>query len=131
MKASKKDYMAKYRVEHKEELRAYCASYHVEHCEEIAVRKAKRHKDKAPHLMWKYGITLADYDMMLEIQGGVCAICGKTPEENKRRLCVDHDHETGQVRGILCTQCNSVLGFWKDNPETARQAMIYLRRYGK
>lgn len=51
-----------------------------------------------------YGITAAQYDQMLEAQGGVCAVCGKPP--GKTRLNVDHDHKTGLVRGLLCWTCN-------------------------
>ena len=78
-----------------------------------------------------FDISLADYDNMLEEQGGGCAICGKTPEENGRRLSVDHDHETGEVRGLLCMDCNVSLGRFNDSSERCRQAMLYLRSYGR
>ncbi len=81
--------------------------------------------------MKKYGITLADYNELLEAQGGKCAICGITREEcnDKRALPVDHDHETGQVRGILCHSCNRAIGLLKDSPKNLRQAADYLERY--
>ena len=53
------------------------------------------------------GVTDADYTRMLEAQGGGCAICGNPPKS--RRLHVDHDHRTGQVRGLLCFRCNRAL----------------------
>lgn len=53
-----------------------------------------------------YGITVEDYDRMFDEQGGVCAICGNG---TKRRLAVDHNHETGVVRGLLCPRCNQHL----------------------
>jgi hypothetical protein len=56
-----------------------------------------------------YGITLDDYDRMAEEQGGVCAICGE-PDITGRRLAIDHNHETGEVRGLLCVKCNVKLG---------------------
>lgn len=60
-------------------------------------------------LLRKYGMTLDQYDDMLMRQGGVCLICkGQSPI--LKELCVDHDHETGQVRGILCHQCNLWVG---------------------
>jgi len=65
-------------------------------------------------LMKKYGITLEDYDRMMKIQGGLCAICNKT-NPNGFRLAVDHDHETGQVRGLLCQECNGKLGWFETN----------------
>jgi hypothetical protein len=65
---------------------------------------------------------------LLEAQGGVCAIC-KTLPEGKGRFGtwnVDHDHETGEIRGLLCGYCNSMLGYAKDDPETLRAGMDYL-----
>jgi Recombination endonuclease VII len=55
-----------------------------------------------------YGITVAQYAEILEAQGNTCAICKGT--NMALPLCVDHDHETGKVRGILCTNCNLLLG---------------------
>lgn len=61
---------------------------------------------------------------MLEEQGGVCAICGTG--NGQKMLHVDHDHGTGRVRGLLCHQCNRVLGLAHDNPELMRKAIEYL-----
>lgn len=58
----------------------------------------------------QYGITLAEYEEMLEAQGGGCAICGAKPVKGKRRHAIDHCHTTGKVRGILCNRCNVILG---------------------
>jgi Recombination endonuclease VII len=73
-----------------------------------------------------YGISLEEYDAMLDSQGGVCAICKKKPDEGKA-LFVDHCHVTGRVRGLLCGKCNSVLAFGNDNPDILRAAIAYLR----
>ena len=73
-----------------------------------------------------YGITAEEYDAMLESQGNVCAIC-KKPQPTKRRLSVDHDHETGKVRGLLCTTCNLVLGYHET--DWLEKAKAYLRRH--
>lgn len=54
----------------------------------------------------KYGITIEQYDELLEKQSGCCAVCKKSAESFKRRLAVDHNHVTGEVRGLLCTYCN-------------------------
>ena len=54
-------------------------------------------------------MTLEDYERMFDAQGGVCAICGK-PRPEERTLHVDHDHETGEIRGLLCFSCNNALG---------------------
>lgn len=57
-----------------------------------------------------------------------CAICGRTPKPNARRLAIDHDHETGAVRGLLCYRCNTALGLLGDNVATVTAAADYLRR---
>jgi hypothetical protein len=72
-----------------------------------------------------YGITLNNYKMLLAEQDGKCAICLITPK--KRRLAVDHNHATGQVRGLLCTICNHrLLGGSKENAAILRRAADYL-----
>ena len=73
------------------------------------------------------GITVADYEQRLKDQNGVCAICGQ-PETDRRRkyLSIDHCHEGGHVRGLLCRACNQALGFMKDSPEQLRKAADYL-----
>ena len=71
----------------------------------------------------RYGITVDDFKAMLTAQGGTCAICGDAPE---RRLHVDHDHRTGQVRGLLCTGCNKGIGCFRDDPDRLRGAIRYL-----
>lgn len=60
-------------------------------------------------LMARYGLSAADYDKLLEQQGGVCRIC-TLPCSTGKRLAVDHDHETGTIRGLLCRRCNRGLG---------------------
>jgi hypothetical protein len=74
-----------------------------------------------------YGLTPVEYDKMVEEQNGKCAICGKDRNvtSDKRRLAVDHDHETGQVRGLLCTICNTRLGIL-ENAEWVQKARAYL-----
>lgn len=58
----------------------------------------------------KYGLSEEDYERLLAEQGGVCAICEEPPSGRWKRLAVDHDHETGEVRGLLCITCNTLLG---------------------
>ena len=74
-----------------------------------------------------YGITAEQYDEMFEAQGGVCAICGRPPKNMP--LNVDHDHETGEVRGLLCWSCNHrVLGAVRDSIELLQRAAAYLEQ---
>lgn len=79
----------------------------------------------------KFGITEKQFDDMLALQAGCCAICGCEPDEanghrHKHRLCIDHDHKTGIVRGLLCTTCNGGLGYFRDDPERLLMAYEYL-----
>lgn len=111
-----------YAAAHKEEKDIYNRQYYAEHKEEQAICARRRH-------MRTYGISLTDYDEMLGAQDYTCAICGTTPEENGRRLSVDHDHETNKVRALLCSNCNAALGNLQDNPELCRLAMLYLQHH--
>jgi len=74
-----------------------------------------------------YGITEDDYDEMYRAQRGCCWICGVHQSTLKRRLNVDHDHESGDVRALLCCNCNKGIGLLGDDPKTVQQAANYLR----
>ena len=74
-------------------------------------------------------MTLNDYDEMLEKQNGVCAICGKEP--NGKRLHVDHCHETGVVRGLLCFRCNFGLSYFGEDIKKIKKAYEYLLKAEK
>jgi len=76
-----------------------------------------------------YGITLEQYNQMLKDQDGVCAICGKPDEVEGRRMAIDHNHDTGEVRGLLCGTCNRGLGNFQDNIEMLEKAKDYLVKY--
>ena len=80
--------------------------------------------ERERHLVRKYGVTQLDYDRMLADQNGGCAICGK---QQDRALDVDHDHATGAVRGLLCTNCNRMIGHAGDDAERLEVAASYLR----
>ncbi|AQX82044.1 hypothetical protein BWO91_06290 [Plantibacter flavus] len=71
-------------------------------------------------------MTAEQYRAMHADQQGACAICRKTEAQNGKALAVDHDHETGRVRGLLCDQCNIALGRFQDSPENLRRALDYL-----
>lgn len=73
----------------------------------------------------KYGLTPLGYDALLESQGGACAICGSACPSGKR-LAVDHCHNTGTVRGLLCARCNPGIGMFKDQPDLLLVAVEYL-----
>lgn len=79
------------------------------------------------HYRRNYGISLAEYDEMLLNQAGGCAICGDKPGETDV-LVVDHCHNTGKVRGLLCSTCNLAIGYLKDSPDNMISAAAYLLR---
>lgn len=80
------------------------------------------------HYRYKYGITRAERDRMLAEQGGRCKICGGEPDPRHQggRLHVDHCHETGRVRGLLCGHCNTAIGLLKEDPRLFESAVLYL-----
>lgn len=80
---------------------------------------------RAWNLRRRFGIFVDEYDKML--QNGVCAVCGKTSLDG-RRLAVDHNHITGEIRGLLCVSCNRALGLVYDNPNILRRLIKYLER---
>lgn len=88
----------------------------------------KRLADRKSYLKRKYGMTVEQYDAMLEAQGGGCFICGRAPREDIS-LHVDHDHSTGAVRAILCFRCNNALADFQEDPKLLRKAAIYLDRH--
>lgn len=89
------------------------------------------------HLRRTYGITEADYERMHDAQGGMCAICAKPETEisnrngKVKRLSVDHCHDGGHVRGLLCSRCNQTLGKAEDDADLLEAMAGYLRRHGQ
>lgn len=79
-----------------------------------------------------YGITLDEYNALFVIQDGKCAICNrqetKTLRGNVISLAVDHNHNTGTVRGLLCSHCNTLIGLCRENVKVLREAILYLER---
>lgn len=85
-----------------------------------ARHEASSHRSR---LKTKYGITVEEYDEKFAAQGGLCAICGLA---SAVRLCVDHRHSDGVVRGLLCKDCNVGIGLLKDSPANLESAIRYL-----
>ncbi len=80
--------------------------------------------------LWKhYKIRLPEYKALYEAQDGKCACCGKPESDFKRQLHVDHDHVTGIVRGLLCTQCNPGIGYFQESIERLEMAIRYLKKF--
>jgi hypothetical protein len=81
---------------------------------------------RARLLKEQFGMTVDDYMAMYEKQGGKCAICGMDKNGTRKNFCVDHNHETGKIRGLLCHNCNVSVGLMKDDPLLLRAAATYL-----
>jgi len=106
----------RWQQENREQLLAYRKEY----------RKRRQVEDRDAHLRRTFGFSIAEYNTMLNAQGGGCAICGKAP--GKVALHVDHDHESGEIRGLLCVGCNNALGQFKDDVALLARAAGYLQR---
>lgn len=98
-------------------------------------REAVKKQSKDSQLKNQFGITLQEYEEILEKQNGVCAICGcnnnhkSNPKGDIDRLSVDHNHQTGKVRGLLCSRCNFGIGQFNDDPTLLISAIDYLLGY--
>lgn len=96
-------------------------------CSKAKSKKQYQKTGKFRHLINTFKITAEQYTQMLKHQQGVCAICHKS--EIGKSLAVDHCHRTGNVRGLLCMNCNLTLGHAQDSPDRLRQAALYLERF--
>lgn len=110
------------RAENREYQRKYNTAYH--QLEENKAKGRARFRERL------YGLTPSQFEQMLRDQDGKCAICGNTFVKAKEPH-VDHDHESGRVRELLCCRCNPMLGHAKDSIATLRAAIAYLQRHGK
>lgn len=101
---------------------------HQNYRKSYAAEYYERTRGKSQRASWlrRYGITQEDYETLLEKQGGACAICSNPPTE--KHFCVDHCHESGKVRGLLCRHCNAGIGQLKDSVELVAKALEYLKR---
>ena len=82
-------------------------------------------KRRASDRKRRYKVSEKEFQKQFFSQGSCCAIC-KTTDSGKQHWCVDHDHKTGIFRAVLCTSCNSMLGYAKDNSDTLKRAAAYI-----
>lgn len=109
----RRHYSSEYRSANLEKCREYSRTY--------SAKKAYR--------LRRYGLSVSEFDAMLGAQNGVCAICGGAPHDRyQKNMAVDHCHETGRIRGILCLNCNSALGLFAEDANRLRAAIEYLSR---
>jgi len=138
----------KYRDDNKEKLKISKAAYYQKN-QELICKKVKAYRETDPEktkrlaaanyqrnktkhrdtrLKLIYGVGQEEYNRMFKQQNGLCAICGCTQEPN---LCIDHNHDTKEVRGLLCHKCNRGIGFLNDNPVLLKKAIDYLVQCGR
>ena len=89
-----------------------------------------RASDRDQGLKRRYGIGQIEYEELYTKQKGCCAICGSEDpgDISIKNLCVDHDHESSKVRGLLCTRCNKLIGFARENPDILKLALAFLTK---
>jgi hypothetical protein len=112
----------------RDEIREQQREYRDANRETLNARRRERRaatpgKQRDYRLRWKYGITMEEYDSLAKAQNHLCVICGVQPTGG---LVVDHCHNKGHVRGLLCINCNLALGHLKDDVNIARAAVKYL-----
>lgn len=109
----------------------YDQKYQKDNNKTVNARKRKWAKEnpdriRAQRLRHRYGIEQDRYQAILNAQDGLCKICNEASATD-----VDHNHETGEVRGILCGDCNRALGLFKEKPEALERAIMYLELFEK
>ena len=107
---------------------------HPEQVREQQNRWAREHPDKVKLKRRKstlsaYGMSLEDYNAMFEAQEGCCAICGRHQSELDKILVIDHNHDTGEVRRLLCSACNAGIGMFQEDVNLLLNAIEYLRQF--
>jgi hypothetical protein len=90
-------------------------------------RKNNPHRIKGQQLWARFKLTQEDYDELVKQHNGLCAICRKSCISGKQ-LAVDHSHTSGEIRGLLCMNCNHGIGKFQDNPDLLRNAIKYLEK---
>ena len=109
----------------KECKRAYARRYHTENKDDPQFKEKRRGR----RIRFEYGIDNSEYERLLAAQGGTCAGCHTTEPGRHEKFDIDHDHQTGKVRGLLCGNCNRALGLLKDSAETAANLATYLAKH--
>lgn len=112
---------------HEQEARGIYNNSHPMECGAYAPANKIYKNVEDSKLVLKYGITLDEYGSLLRAQRYCCMLCGIHQGQLTYKMAVDHDHDTGKVRALLCRPCNQAIGLMKDDPRTAERAALYLR----
>lgn len=126
------------REEQREDRRIKSSAYYHLHKREISVarkaawREIGSKKFRSYDLMRKYGLKVEDYDAMLKQQNGGCAVCGSSSSglSDTRALAIDHNHQTGKIRGVLCHPCNRALGLLREDEKIIMSLLKYKQKEG-
>lgn len=113
------EYQQRYYKGHEDKKKVYQKEYRLKNIERVKI------KDRAKALRRNYGISVEVYDAMFKQQSGVCKICKQTERGRYKNLAVDHDHKTGNIRGLLCRRCNLGLAYM-ENESFITNARLYL-----
>ncbi len=111
-------YHKKYRKDNKEKI----SNWHKEN----NMKEDFKEKRRNYHLQHSYGISLEVYEALCQSQNGLCAICG---QKSDKKLHVDHNHNTGNVRALLCKNCNTSLGLLKEDSKIVENLLQYIKKY--
>lgn len=122
---SRNETRRKYEAKNRESVVAYQKERHKRTWPLIRDKENAKRREK--YFQQKYGVSLAELDVIAEQQKGLCLICSKPFGERKRRH-IDHCHKTGKVRGVLCSRCNQGLGLFKEDVFSLQRAISYIIR---
>jgi hypothetical protein len=130
-------YMKEYYQKNRDAIGRHAKEWVEANPERNAITKTKyfsrpdiRVREHARRIYRSYGISAEQYYDTLKEQGGVCAICGGV-NGNGKRLHVDHNHATGQIRGLLCNKCNNAVGLLDEDPLKAQRLILYLEKFNE
>lgn len=142
VKAERREYLRRWREKNPDIIRKINVKYYEKDIEKSRAASREyarlrrinnpeklRAADRKSMLKHDYGITVEEYDAMSARQNGVCAICGRPQSARRGRLSIDHDHKTGSIRGLLCTNCNSALGMVNDRIDLLKEMIEYILRW--
>lgn len=132
-----KEYQREYRARHRASARAYNMTYRALNAENVRESDRLRHQRRVAadstavrqgtrrqHLRREYGISQEQFEELRAVQGSRCAICRR----RRHDLHVDHNHRSGEIRGLLCGSCNRAIGLLRDDPDLAHRASVYLTK---
>lgn len=111
----------------REEVKARTSAYNKKYA--LDNPELMKQKDRKNMLKRFWNMSVKEYETLSNKQNGTCALCDKTESNPHKRLCIDHDHKTGKIRGLLCDNHNRAMGLFKDSIEDLEKAIEYLKKH--